>query len=328
MNVVCFSLDGLLSPQDSACTLMKLFPGGQKVFDAISRYDNLLTLEKRDNHEPGDMLSFIVPFLVFHGVKEYDISKLAMRATLTNGAAELITKLQNKDWKVFCITASYRHYALHITQRLDIFSQNIACTLLPLDSYYQLLNESDFRSIKQLENEITTASQIDDEWIKRRLDNLFLNELPHTHFKSVLEGLKSVGGQRQIEALNKFNEKQKISLSDWIVVGNSYIDSKMLQEVNHNGGIAIACNADEHALSHSTFSLASTNLIDLLPVFDLYDRDDKLQVERFIRTKETTGGDNDRNNFHWLMDSPDISKTLEIHETVRKLVREETASSE
>jgi len=45
MNFICFDLEGPLSPQDNAYELMKLFPDGDKVFEVISRYDDLLTLE-------------------------------------------------------------------------------------------------------------------------------------------------------------------------------------------------------------------------------------------------------------------------------------------
>ncbi len=46
-NFIAFDLEGPLSPQDNAYDLMKLFPDGDKLFEVISRYDDLLTLEAR-----------------------------------------------------------------------------------------------------------------------------------------------------------------------------------------------------------------------------------------------------------------------------------------
>ena len=47
---------------------MKLFPNGDRIFEVISRYDDLLTLEEREGYEPGDTLALIVPFLILHNI--------------------------------------------------------------------------------------------------------------------------------------------------------------------------------------------------------------------------------------------------------------------
>ena len=103
MNLICFDLEGPLSPQDNAYELMKLFPDGDKIFEVISRYDDLLTLEKRTDYEPGDTLALIVPFLILHNISEADIGSLSRKATLTGGADKLISSLEYSGWKIFCI---------------------------------------------------------------------------------------------------------------------------------------------------------------------------------------------------------------------------------
>ena len=123
-NFIWFDLEGPLSPQDNACELMKLFPNGDKIFEVISRYDDLLALEEREDYEPGDTLALIVPFLVLHDISENDITTLATKASLTGGAAELVSWLQSKSWKVFCISTSYEQYAIHITHKLGIYAHN------------------------------------------------------------------------------------------------------------------------------------------------------------------------------------------------------------
>ena len=74
MKLICFDLEGPLAPQDNAYELMKLFPNGGKIFEVISRYDDLLTLEGRENYEPGDTLALIVPFLAYHRITEEQIN--------------------------------------------------------------------------------------------------------------------------------------------------------------------------------------------------------------------------------------------------------------
>ena len=79
-NFICFDLEGPLSPQDNAYELMKLFPNGDRVFEVISRYDDLLTLEEREDYEPGDTLALIVPFLILHDISGDNIAELAGKA--------------------------------------------------------------------------------------------------------------------------------------------------------------------------------------------------------------------------------------------------------
>jgi len=116
VNSICFDLEGPLSPQDNAYDLMRLFPNGDKIFEVISRYDDLLTLEEREDYEPGDTLALIVPFLVLHNISEDDITNLATKASLTGGADKLVSWLQNNGWKVFCITTTYEQYAISSKQ--------------------------------------------------------------------------------------------------------------------------------------------------------------------------------------------------------------------
>jgi len=130
-NFICFDLEGPLSPQDNAYKLMKLFPDGDRVFEIISRYDDLLTLEEREDYEPGDTLALILPFLLLHDISGDEITELAVKASFVGGAEKLVSWLQSKGWKVFCITTTYEPYAMHLTHKLGIFTHNVACTVLP-----------------------------------------------------------------------------------------------------------------------------------------------------------------------------------------------------
>ncbi len=117
MNLICFDLEGPLAPQDNAYELMKLFPNGDKIFQVISRYDDLLTLEGKENYEPGDTLALIVPFLAYHGIKQEQIGIMGQRAALTPGASELVSKLRTHGWQVFCASTSYEQYAMGIDRK-------------------------------------------------------------------------------------------------------------------------------------------------------------------------------------------------------------------
>ncbi len=326
MSLICFDLEGPLATQDNAYELMKLFPEGGRIFEVISRYDDLLTLEARLDYEPGDTLALVAPFLVYHGVTEDDISALARKATLTGGAIGLISRLSAQGWKIFCISTSYEQYAKHIAFRLGIFSQNVACTSFPLDKFSKELCKEDFHCLEAMEKDILNKDSVDDNWIKKRLDRFYWKELPKTRLNLLLEQVHPVGGQRKVEALRHFATAQKQPFCNWVVVGDSITDFKMLQTVDHAGGLAIAFNANEYALPYATMGLASTNIDDLRPVLEVWNKGKRATVEKLVKVKEKSGGNGDREHFHWLAGIKKIGIPLEIHKRIRRIVREEAAN--
>ena len=324
MNFICFDLEGPLSPQDNAYELMKLFPNGDKVFEVISRYDDLLALEEREDYEPGDTLALIVPFLVLHDISENDIAALATKASLTGGAAGLVSQLQFRSWKVFCISTSYEQYALRITHKLGIYAHNVACTSFPLDKFHATLGKEDSALLQQTEQDILTMSPVDDDdRIKQRLDYFFWEKLPTTDLGMAIKEVKPVGGRRKVAALNKFADTYEQPLSKWVVIGDSITDFKMLQAVEEAGGLAIAFNANEYALPYVTMSLASTSISDLMEVSEAWQKDGRRGAEKIVKVREKIGGAGDRGYFHWLSGSKDIDEVIEVHRRVRRLVREE-----
>ena len=326
MNLICFDLEGPLAPQDNAYELMKLFPHGGKIFEVISRYDDLLTLESRPNYEPGDTLALITPFLAYHGIKEKQIAAMGQKAGLTPGATELIAKLKSRGWYIFCISTSYEQYAFPITQRLGIPSENVACTSFPLAQIRQLFSQDEFALLEQTEHEIVNLNPFtDDTRIREYLDYFYWQKLPQTSAGRIIGQVKPVGGSRKVEALENFSTRMGKPLSRWTVVGDSITDFKMLQAVNKAGGLAIALNANEYALPYSTMSLASVSLYDLWVVLEAWEKGGRRVVERVVKEKEVAGGTKDREWLHWLDGTKDIAPALEIHKGIRRQVREEAA---
>lgn len=325
-RLICFDLEGPLAPQDNAYELMKLFPHGDLIFEVISRYDDLLTLEGRPDYEPGDTLALIVPFLAYHGIKESHIADMGRTAGLTPGALELISRLKSQGWQIFCVSTSYEQYAFAITERLGTPAQNVICTSFPLDRIGQLLGPDDFALLEQAEKEmVRLASLRDDDRIKQVLDYFYRQQLPGTSSGAAIGKIRPVGGRRKVEALESLGARMGKALSSWVVVGDSITDYKMLRAVNDAGGLAIAFNANEYALPYSTMGLASTSLADLWLGLEAWERGGREVVQKIIEEREKAGGKGDRAYFHWLAGAKDISRPLLIHRRIRKLVREEAA---
>ncbi|MFC2060426.1 HAD hydrolase family protein [Chloroflexota bacterium] len=323
-NFIGFDLEGPLSPQDNAYDLMKLFPGGDKVFEVISRYDDLLTLEEGEDYEPGDTLALIVPFLILHNISEGNIADLASKASFTGGADKLVAWLESNGWKVFCITTTYEQYAIHITQKLGIYTHNVACTPFPLNKISQALSEEDFKLLRQVEEDILTLNPVtDDDRIKQSLDRFFWEKLPATNLGMAIKGVKPVGGRRKVAALNRFAEAHAQPLSKWVVVGDSITDFRMFQAVEAAGGVAMAFNANEYALPHATMSLASTAISDLTEILPAWPKDYRKGIEKTVKQKEKIGGAGDRGYFHWLAGRENIDEVITLHKRIRRVVREE-----
>ena len=327
MSLICFDLEGPLAPQDNAYELMKLFPGGDKIFELISRYDDLLTLEGRENYEPGDTLALIVPFLAGHNVTEEQIRLMGQEAGLTPGAGELISRLQARGWQVFCASTSYEQYARAITRRVEIPGGNVACTSFPLNQIRQLLRHEELTLLEEAEKQITALNPSNDALIKEKLDYFYRQELPQRLPAAATEmaRVKPVGGRRKVAALERFAARVGKPLSRWAVVGDSITDFRMLQAVDSSGGLAIAFNANEYALPYCTMSLASTTLDDLWTVLKTWNGENRAIIEKLVREKEKTGGKGDRGYFHWLVGADNIASPLEVHQRIRRLVRKEAA---
>ena len=303
---------------------MQLFPDGGRIFEVISRYDDLLTLEERDGYEAGDTLALIVPFLMLHGISENDITRLAGGSSFTGGAEKLLSWLQWNGWKTFCITTTYEPYALHITNKLGIFAHNVACTPFPGGRLKQALYREDLTLLKQTEADILTMQPVtDDDRIKQRLDRFFWNELPATGLGEVIREVKPVGGRRKLDALVRFADKYNQPLSNWVVIGDSITDFRMLEAVDEAGGLAIAFNANQYALPYATMGLASISISDLDEVLKVWQKGQRKGVERLVREKEKAGGAGDREQLSWLSGKKDRADIIELHKKLRRLVREE-----
>ena len=327
-NFICFALEGPLSPQENTPELMRLFPNGEQVFAVISRYHDLLLMEERTDYEPGDILNLILPFLILHHISENDIANLASKATLINGAEKLVSSLQVSGWKVFCITTTYEQYALHLTHKLGIFAHNLAYTPLPWDRLAATLDNEEADLLRQTEATVLTLKPTaDDDRIKQYLDAFYRTELPKTNLGTVVAEVKPVGGRRKLDALNRFGEKYQQPLSNWVVVGDSMSDVRMLAAVEAAGGLAIAFNATEHVLPYATVGLATPSLSPLAKVLESWHKGRRRQVENTVSQEERPGGSEDRGYLHWLSGRKDLAEITELHRKMRRQAQEEAAKS-
>ncbi len=318
-KIICFDLEGPLSPQDNAYEVMGLVERGHEIFEVISRYDDLLALEGRENYEAGDTLALIAPFLVYHGMTEKEIRKVSDKAILVNGAKELISKLKIEEWKVFIISTSYEQHAYNIGSKVGVIKKNIRCTKFPLDEHCKNLQNEDFSLINALERDILDRlyPPTNDSEIKRSLDKFFFEDLPNTKLGNVIKQITVVGGQRKVGAAMNIVKELGKNLGDVVVVGDSITDLKMLKVVNERNGLAIAFNGNAYAIPHATISLATTNMMNIAPILDHWAKGGRKAVEDAFKTRE----DESDPYFHLLTGRESFDEIIEIHKRFRNIVR-------
>ena len=325
-NVVCFDLEGPLSPQDNAYELMGLIDEGYSIFEVLSRYDDILTLEGRAGYEPGDTLSLIVPFLIQHNISEENILDVSKKAKITGGARELVQQLSG-DWSEYVISTSYMQHALNISRQVGIPEDNVYATEFPLDEFYDKVDQKDLNLVEDIEESILNElSGESDAEIKETLDE-FYSKISETSL-GVLSEVKVVGGERKLDFLNDVIRRECKRLSEVVVVGDSITDLKMLDAVKKNNGIAVVFNGNKYALSHGNIGLACSSIQPLLiileafveggteKVFDVVSnlRDKKEQYNNFLEPYLSS---------LLSLSEEEERKLIKIHSKARKYVRGE-----
>jgi len=317
-KVICFDLEGPLSPQDNAYEVMGLFENGLRVFETISRYDDLLALEGREGYEAGDTLALIAPFLVYHGISEENITEVSKKAILVNGAKELISKLKEEEWEVYIISTSYEQHAYNIATQLSVSPAKTYCTTFPLNWYQKQLKNQDTTLIEEAEKEILEMyPPINDMKIKMRLDRFFFTDLPKSPLGEIMKEMEVVGGERKVKAARNIAKEHEIGLKELIVIGDSITDFKMLKAVNDIGGLAVAFNGNEYAIPYATIGLATTNMMDLFEILQKWEEGGRTAaVKSFAKRKNKK-----EPYIHVLLGKEDFSDIINIHKKVRNIVR-------
>lgn len=119
-----------------------------------------------------------------------------------------------------------------------------------------------------------------------------------------------------MEAAGDFARRKGCTLADVVAVGDSITDAAMLQAVHRAGGLAIAFNANQYALSHASVGLASTDLRELRPVLTIW-REGGREAVKSVLAGQT--------NPAWLGGGGEFDEVLALHMKMRRLVRNAAA---
>jgi energy-converting hydrogenase A subunit R len=315
---IFFDLEGPLSPQDNAYEVMSLIGNGDRIFEVISRYDDVIALEGRDGYEPGDTLALIIPFLLWHGITEEDIRRVSDRAKIIDGAPQLISKLREEGWHVHIISTSYEQHAYNVGKRVGVEKENITCTRLSLKKLREKVN--DLSIMKEVENEILNLFGKFNRDNLKRLDEFFYGDL-----YDVFSCVKVIGGARKVDAMLEMAGGTKTERV--FVVGDSITDYKMLSRVKDDGGVSVVFNGNEYAVPYGNVALASSDIRFLYPLTKFDMREDMMEFVGMWEAKRPKIKGKGFPYFHCLEDASEekINEVIKIHREFRERVRGEAA---
>lgn len=333
MRLIFFDLEGPLSPQDNAYEVMGLIPDGHRLFEVISRYDDLLTLEGREDYEPGDTLRLIVPFLVRHGITAEDIKRISDTAGLVSGAADLMARLGSEGWEVYVVSTSYEQHATNIGGKLGLPLAAIHCTRIAFERLRARLTQEHLRQVAAMETTILRdlysdelSSGTKDELIQKQLDRFYWGSGLAEALALPGEAVTVVGGRRKAWAMEAVARARGSSLRQAAFVGDSITDIQGARLIDSLGGLAIAFNGNAFILPHVTVAVAATRLDSVYPVLEAWVSGGRARAKHMIGEAPKRSKD-DGPYFHWMVGSEAarLNEVIALHKVFRLRMREAAA---
>ncbi|MEZ8217316.1 membrane-bound hydrogenase subunit ehaS [Candidatus Fervidibacteria bacterium JGI MDM2 SSWTFF-3-K9] len=321
MLLVAFDLEGPLSPQDNAYELMAIIPDGRRLFERLSRYDDLLALSGRPNYEPGDTLKLILPFLLAHGINESHIRQVSAKALLVKGAAECVREIWARGWQPCIVSTSYEPHALNIAEQVGIPPDLVAATKVDFDVLEGAMTEDTYSLVLTWQQRILEIPADDDEQLQRLLDEFFWEHLVKFPIGIALD-LQVMGGRRKTEALKGFLGKADLNFKRCAVIGDSITDSHMLQTTRDEGGLAIVFNGNEYALPYGVVGVASLDLRAILPLLEIFASEGVEGVKEWVAQQKPQG---EWDAHYQILTEESWQNASSVHRRFRQAVRGQAA---
>jgi energy-converting hydrogenase A subunit R len=331
--LIFFDLEGPLSPQDNAYEVMGLIPDGHRLFEVLSRYDDLLTLEGREDYEPGDTLRLIVPFLVRHGITAEDVRRVSQQAGLVPGAADLLTRLRSEGWEVHVVSTSYEQHATNIGAKLGLPMGAIHCTRIAFERLRSRLSRDDLNHVAAMEEVILRdlygddlSSGTRDGPIRKQLDPFYWESRLAEALVLPRDAVTVVGGRRKAWTMETVARARGVPLREAAFVGDSITDVQGARMLESLGGLALAFNGNAFILPHVTVAVAATRLDAIHPILETWTARGRGQVKRMVAGALRTGA-GEGPHVHWMVgcEEAQLQEIIELHKVFRRRMREAAA---
>lgn len=268
--------EGPISLNDNAFELAGYFiENGERFFKIISKYDDVLSdVIKRSGYSAGGTLKLILPFLKAYGATNQKMTDFSMEnIRLVPGAMETLNFIKD-SMPTFIVSTSYEHYIRALCSVTGFPYKNTYSTHVDIDSY--IIKPDEEKKIKEFHKKIEEHPAFDV------LDEIFFKEIPSMNVGSMLEDVKTVGGDNKKEAVQDIISRFQFKARDLMYVGDSITDVQPLRFAAENGGIGISFNGNEYALNEAEVAVISDNNIILAVLADIFNRYGPDRLKDFV----------------------------------------------
>lgn len=296
--IYCSDCEGPISKNDNAFELCQEFiPDGGDFFTKLSKYDDFLAdVVKKDGYKAGDTLKLILPFLKAYGVTDKGIREFSSRnILLIPGAARTLDLIQEGVMATHIVSTSYRPYIDALCKTIGFPVPNTYCTELVLDKYWQSMEEVE--KLKELREEIVLMPLLDwpdgassqgdlppeTQKTVSRLNQIFWQEILTMASGKMLKEVNPIGGYEKARAIETIAERERVSLSEIMYVGDSITDTEAFKLVRENGGLAVSFNGNAYAIREAEIAILSSHALIVYPLADWFERYGKKDVIELVR---------------------------------------------
>lgn len=266
--------EGPISLNDNAYELAGYFiPQGEKFFQIVSRYDDILVEMERPGYNAGNTLKLIAPFLKAYGATNQNVETFSEKnVLLVPGAQKTLIHLQEL-LPSFIVSTSYQQYLEALCQVTGFPLENSYYTHLDLDKYEIDPHEKD--QLWKLKKSAVENPEFEN------LEHIFWEELPQMRISSLMDDIKPVGGTAKKEAVEDIMSRFGYQAEDLIYIGDSITDVEPLHFAKDEGGLAVSFNGNNYALDEASVAVISNNTLILSLLADLFKREGTEKVLEF-----------------------------------------------
>ena len=275
--------EGPLTLNDNAYELAVHFiENGGELFKVLSLYDDYLAdIVKKENYKVGNTLKFILPFFVCENLKNQDMIDFSQKNIYAVRDSKFLLKYLKKAMNTYIVSTSYGQYIEALSNYMDFPFENTFYTKVDVDAL--TLNDEEMEKIDKFKLEI-----LDDPENYELFDEIFYSEIPKMGIYETIKEINVVGGEGKKEAIDEIIGRDNINTGEIIYIGDSITDVEPLDFARKNNGISISFNGNEYPLKVAEIAIVSPSAITTCVIANIYAKDDKQTVLRFIDDYNTS----------------------------------------
>ena len=272
--------EGPISVNDNAFELAGHFiENGEKFFQIVSHYDDVLADEiKRPGYTAGSTLKLILPFLKAFGATNQNMEEFSRENVLLIPGARATLSRVKQIMPSFIVSTSYEPYIRALCDLTGFSFDQCYCTRLDLDRY--VMDDEDRKKLKEFTSSIVSEPEFEN------LENIFWEEIPRMNIGSIIDEVKTVGGEAKKEAVLDIMAKNSFQAHNLMYVGDSITDVEPLNFAREEGGVSVSFNGNEFALENASIAVITANTTITSVIADLFNRYNSKVVLEFVASFE------------------------------------------